>query len=557
MTNKSLRSVVHVLLLTPLPLFGCKDDDGGGGADTSGDATTSGDTTPTGDDGGTTSTGDTGGTGTADDGGTSGSETGSETGDEGPNVFLIEGEDTNHRAASIVVGLPDMNGDGLGEVAVGAPSANGDDFDSGRAYVVWGQTAEQFILLKDIVDNDTHGFAIDGVAGQDTMTLAQGLGAAGDVNNDGVPDLVLGAVGVNGGASDSGAAYVVFGKDDNSRVKIADLETSGEGFVITSIPLAMDKVGHAVSGAGDVNGDGFGDLVVSAVDPDYHGKTYVVFGKDNSDPVSLEDIEAGTGNGFVVMGMTSDDRLGYSVAGVGDLNGDGLDDIAAGAPFDNTLPPDGGSDGGRTFVVFGKTDGDVVQTADIEAGTGGYLIESAAGDRSGWQVVALGDMNGDDVPDLAIGAPMSDPAADAGKVFVVFGGDTAVWLPDVAAGTGGYVIEGETAGDRVGAVVGGGDDVDGDGIVDLLIGAAVEDPATDPGKVYVVWGKTDGDPIALADVAGGTGGWLFEGEAGGVGASVDTVPDINGDGLAEVIFGAPLASATKGRAFVGFEEFHL
>jgi hypothetical protein len=555
MTKKSLRSVVCLFVLTTLPLFGCKDDDGGGGDDGSDDGTTSGDTSSAGDDGGTASTGDTGGSGTSgDDGGTSEPDTGSGTGDEGPNAFVIDGENANHRAGARVLGLDDMNGDGLGEVVVGAPSANGDDIDSGRAYVVWGQTEKQMIPLADMIENDTFGFAIDGIAGQDTMTLAQGMGAAGDVNNDGTPDLVLGAVGVNGGASDSGAAYVVFGKDDNSRVKIADLETSGEGFAITSIVLANEKLGQAVSGAGDVNGDGFGDLVISSVDPDFHGKVYVVFGKDDSDPVSLEDIEAGTGNGFLVTGITSDDRLGYSVAGVGDLNGDGMDDIAAGAPYANA----NGADSGRVYVVFGKDDGTAVQRDDLIAGTGGYTIDGEiARDRSGFQVVALPDMNADDVPDLAIGAPMDDPnELGAGKVFVVFGSDTAIALADVAAGTGGYVITGEAESDRVGAFVGGGDDVDGDGIADLVIGAAIADPTVDPGKAYVVWGKTDGDPIALADVAGGTGGWLFEGEAGGVGSSVDTVPDINGDGLAEVVFGAPLAAATKGRAFVFFEEYH-
>jgi len=554
MTTHSLRSVAYLLLLTTLPLFGCKDDDGGGGDDTSGEGTTSGETTSPGDDGGTTSTGDTGGSGTSsDDGGTSGSDTGSGTGDEGPDAFVIDGENQNHRAGARVIGLDDMNGDGLGEVVVGAPSANGDDIDSGRAYVVWGQTEEQMIPLADMIENDNYGFAIDGVAGQDTMTLAQGLGAAGDVNNDGIPDIVLGAVGVNGGASDSGAAYVVFGKTDNSRVKIADFETSGGGFAITSIVLANEKLGQAVSGAGDVNGDGFGDLVISAGDPDFHGKVYVVFGKDDSDPVSLEDVEAGTGNGFLVTGITSDDRLGYSVAGVGDLNGDGMDDIAAGAPYANA----NGADSGRVYVVFGKDDGTVVQRDDLVAGTGGFTIDGeVARDRGGFQVLALPDMNADDVPDLAIGAPMDDPnEVGAGKVFVVFGSDTAIALTDVAAGTGGYVITGETEGDRVGAFVGGGDDVDGDGIADLVIGAAVTDPTVDAGKAYVVWGKADGDPIALAEVAGGTGGWLFEGEAGGVGSSVDTVPDINGDGLAEVVLGAPMAAATKGRTFVFFEEY--
>jgi hypothetical protein len=292
------------------------------------------------------------------------------------------------------------------------------------------------------------------------------------------------------------------------------------------------------------------------VDPDFHGKVYVVFGKETSEPVSLADIEAGTGDGFLVTGITSDDRLGYSVAGVGDLNGDGMDDIAAGAPQANA----NGGDSGRTYVVFGKDNGDVVQRDDLLAGTGGFSIEGAvADDLSGFQVVALPDMNEDDVPDLAVGAPMygfDDTVTGAGKIYVVFGSDSQIQLSEVAAGTGGYVIEGETEGDRVGAIVGGGDDVDGDGIPDLVIGAAVKDPTVDPGKAYVVWGKNDGDPIALADVAGGTGGWLFEGEAGGVGASVDTVPDISGDGFAEVVFGAPLASATKGRAFVFFEEYH-
>ncbi len=268
---------------------------------------------------------------------------------------------------------------------------------------------------------------------------------------------------------------------------------------------------------------------------------------DTRVPVNLSAIAAGSG-GFVINGGSAGDWSGLSVAGAGDVNGDGLADLIVGAPAGDPLA---GADAGLSFVVFGTTASTAINLSAVAGGVGGFVINGqAASDASGQSVSAAGDVNGDGLADLVVGARFSDSAAgtDAGRSYVVFGrtASSTVDLSAVAAGSGGFVINGQCAGDQTGLSVSGAGDVNGDGLADLLVAAPGD--GTGLARVYLVHGTGQSAAIDLSAVAAGTGGFVINGQSAGDfgGFSVSGVGDVNGDGLADLLIGAPSGDHNAG-----------
>lgn len=303
---------------------------------------------------------------------------------------------------------------------------------------------------------------------------------------------------------------------------------------------------------GDVNGDGITDLIVGVPRvsaPGNAGSVYVVFGTASSlaTPFLLSSLNGS--NGFIINSSDVDDHAGASVA-VGDVNADGIQDIIIGAP-------NATASAGKVYVVFGHTGtwGAAVSLAAL-AGNDGFVINGInAGDHTGYSV-SSGDINRDRMTDIIIGAPDYDVGANtnAGATFMVLGHYTA-WAASLSLSTmsfEGVRIDGVNTNDRAGYAV-SGSDVNGDGIGDLLIGA----PGTvaTPGKAFVLFGKKKAWKNADLTTLSGKTGFRINGTANGdlLGSSIGSA-DINGNGVNDIIIGAPGYNASTGAAYVVFGQ---
>ncbi|MEY5100099.1 MAG: hypothetical protein RJA36_2818 [Pseudomonadota bacterium] len=408
----------------------------------------------------------------------------------GSGGFVINGQCGGDWSGYSVSGAGDVNGDGLADLIVGAYWADPSGRQSaGSSYVVFGHSGTSPVELSAVAAGNG-GFVINGGSVGDMSGYS--VSSAGDVNGDGLADLIVGSSGANpGGRTGAGSSYVVFGRSGTNAVEWSALAAGNGGFVING-QCAYDFSGLSVSGAGDVNGDGLADLFVGAQNLGGHGQGYVVFGRTGTAPVELSAVAAGTG-GFVLNDQTpSNDGSLFSVSGVGDVNGDGLADLSVDVSYAQAAA---GDFAGRSFVVFGRTGGAAVDLSAVAAGSGGFVINGqCAFDQSGYSVSGAGDVNGDGLADLIVAAPFA--SSQAGRSYVVYGrSDTsAVELSVVAAGSGGFVINGQCAFDQSGYSVSSAGDVNGDGLADLIVGAnkSAPDGRNMAGRSYVIFGATDG-----------------------------------------------------------------
>ena len=414
--------------------------------------------------------------------------------------------------------------------------------------------------------NGTNGFRLDGIDAGDYSGFS--VSSAGDVNGDGFDDLIIGARYADpGGDTYAGESYVVFGKASGFTAAIdLDALNGTNGFRLDGID-AGDYSGYSVASAGDVNGDGFDDLIIGASSADpggdsYAGESYVVFGKSSGFTAAVDlDTLNGT-NGFRLDGIDASDASGWSVSSAGDVNGDGFDDLIIGA---HRADPGGDYAAGENYVVFGKSSG-FTAAIDLDAlnGTNGFRLDGIdVSDNSGLSVSSAGDVNGDGLDDLIIGAHRGDPGGDyddAGESYVVFGkssGFTAALDLDTLNGTNGFRLDGVDAGDYSGNSVASAGDVNGDGFDDLIIGAYRA--ASFAGDNYVVFGKSSGFTAAVdLSALNGTTGFRLDGIDSNdrSGLSVSSAGDVNADGFDDLIIGAKFAdpggNSAAGESYVVF-----
>ena len=482
---------------------------------------------------------------------------------DGTNGFTLNGIDANDQSGISVSSAGDVNGDGYDDLVIGASRADpGEDRDVGETYVVYGGASAPGTdgVLDLSMLNGSNGFILNGIDAGDGSS--DSVSSAGDVNGDGYDDLIIGAYGADpNNEIDSGETYVVYGgasaPGTGGVLDLSDLDGT-DGFILNGID-AGDNSGRSVSSAGDVNGDGYDDLIIGAhqADPngDRSGETYVVYGGASAPGTNgVLDLSGLDGtNGFVLNGIDAGDFSGRSVSSAGDVNGDGYDDLIIGA---DRADPNGDTTAGESYVIYGGASapgaGGVLDLGALDGSDGFILNGIDANDYSGISVSSAGDVNGDGYDDLIIGAYFADPNGDnrAGETYVVYGGASAPGTGgrfnlSTLNGTNGFILNGIDAEDLSGLSVSSAGDVNGDGYDDLIIGARNADPDGDSeaGETYLIYGGASapgtGGALDLSDLDG-TNGFILTGidDDDQSGQSVSSAGDVNGDGYDDLIIGA-------------------
>ncbi|WP_442936888.1 beta strand repeat-containing protein [Nostoc sp.] len=427
----------------------------------------------------------------------------------GTNGFAINGINANDFLGRSVSSAGDINGDGIDDLIIGASGASPNGFNSGQSYVVFGSKGGFSPQLNLCTLNGTNGFAINGINTGDWSGFS--VSSAGDINGDGIDDLIIGAETASPNGHYSGQSYVVFGSKGgfDSSFNLSTLNGTN-GFAING--NTGDLSGGSVSSAGDINGDGIDDLIIGAYTASpkgfQSGQSYVVFGSKGGFDSQFNLSTLNGTNGFAINGINRGDYSGRSVNSVGDINGDGIDDLIIGARFASP----NGFQSGQSYVVFGSKGGfDSQFNLSTLNGTNGFAINGInENDRAGGSVSSAGDINGDGIDDLIIGAPFASPNARySGQSYVVFGskgGFGAQFNLSTLNGTNGFAINGINENDRVGYSVSSAGDINGDGIDDLIIGAINASPnGSLSGQSYVLFGSKNigsGSTINLTGTPG-------------------------------------------------------
>jgi hypothetical protein len=384
----------------------------------------------------------------------------------------------------------DVNGDGYADVIMSVFASEFGVSKDGKVYLNYGTG-----------NGLTPAPVWTGICTQESANFGEAIANAGDVNADGFADIIIGAPRYSNGQDNEGAVFVYYGSPDGLKKEYS---------WITEGQQANAFFGTSVSSAGDVNKDGYADIIIGSHFYDNgetnEGKVFVYLGSASG--LAKEPVWTAESNQVSA-------NFGKSVTAAGDINKDGYSDILIGAPnFDN-----GQNNEGRAFLYLGSNMG----LTQSPAWTG----ESNQTDANfGNSVASGGDVNGDNFSDVIIGANRYDEGmSNVGKIYVYLGASNGLSMYPDWSHTG-NIMDG-----NLGISVASAGDINGDGFGEIIIGSFNSNAQNPAGSAFVFSGSARGVTSHVVEIA------ILNNPQALVGQSVSTAGDINGDGYADVVAG--------------------
>ncbi|MFI4917643.1 MAG: GC-type dockerin domain-anchored protein [Phycisphaerales bacterium JB060] len=459
--------------------------------------------------------------------------------------FIYRGSKPRASAGRSIGGAHDWDGDGADELLLSEPNWEAEVlYRVGIGLVLYGRTGADWPVVSTYLGLDT--WQVNRAISQQGWT-GRNVAGVGDLNADGVEDVCIDRY--------NGLFEVLYG--DPTRPVGYDRLPLAEGRGTRFYP---EEATYSVAAAGDVNGDGVDDAIFGGAMGQYEGVGYVVYGRAGSGPPALDGRNLDGTNGFAIS-CNAYDNCGAGVAGVGDINGDGFDDFATGAPRGATyFDP---ARRGAVYVVFGRDGAIDPFPASLQFGDTtsvlGMVLHGQGIASAGRDLDAAGDVNGDGIADMVIASPDQEDASS--RAFVVFGRADGAFPVEMNLssldGTDGFQMRASVGG--FAAAVAGLGDVNSDGIDDIAIGGKGYDPdgsMADDNQAFVVFGRADGQFPFMMDLStlDGTDGFRLDGRSvgGDVGWEVAGPGDVNGDGVNDIAVGAPGYAGGRGAVFVIF-----
>jgi len=381
--------------------------------------------------------------------------------------FLIKGPSGATRFGAAVCNLGDVNGDGIDDIMIVASTP-------GQIYVVYGKKEPQDIFMSSGFTSD-QGYLLH--SSDITMFFVPNIKGAGDVNGDGIKDILIG---IPQYSSNTGIVYIIYGSKNNP--SLIELNTSldpSQGFWIQGSGVSR-SFGTQLRPAGDLNGDKIGDFIIGETGTaSTNGAVYILYGRKSKQTGFTIGSSLNSSDGWIITGPSAGSSFGNPISLGGDINGDGFIDMMVGASKQN---------GGTSYIISGAENGfsgvSLTSSGRVSAVTASQSTMTCV------ESLSIGDMNGDDLTDLAFRCrPISSGSATT-TVYVVYGSVEGVptqTLPDAldAGSSLGFAVSSQEI-PNVLSVQGSGD-FNNDYLEDLLLYGS---PPTSNHAVYVIYGSS-------------------------------------------------------------------